>query len=454
MKIERGSLRYNFIMNTLLQGSAWLIPFAIRPYVSRILLPDGMGHVGFAISQLYYFILIATLGIPTYGIRECARVREDPEVLRRTVREILCINLVMGAVAYALYFGYVFGFAGAEYRTLLLVISPAILLNVINVDWFYKGLEDFRSIAFRNVVVRLCAAIAILLMVKGANQRPLYGFLSILSSYGAGLWNLLGVSRTMKRVRAEAAARKAAAAEEAEGKGLKVSASQEKRAAARKRKAAEAGAKRHLRPIMVFLGMSIATAIYTQLDVVMLGFMQNDNVVGIYDAAAAVKIILVAAVTALGAVLLPRVSALLSAGKRGEFLRLSRKAILYVAAFGLALMVGTILCRNGIILVMSGREFTAAGEVLLLLAMTIPLIGYTNIVGMQMLVPLGREKAVLASEIAGAVTDFVLNLILIPGYGAAGAALATVLAECVVALWQTFCCRAEIKEAFAAKKTA
>ncbi|MCR4895216.1 MAG: flippase [Lachnospiraceae bacterium] len=452
MNLKRGSLRYNFIMNTLLQGSAWLIPFAIRPYVSRILLPDGMGHVGFAISQLYYFILIATLGIPTYGIRECARVREDPETLRRTVREILCINLVMGAVAYALYFGYVFGVAGAEYRTLLLVISPAILLNVINVDWFYKGLEDFRTIAFRNVVVRLCAAIAILLMVKGANQRPLYGFLSILSSYGAGLWNLLGATRTLKRVQEEAAAREAAAAEK--GSVQKASASQEKRAAARKRKAQEAGVKRHLRPILVFLGMSIATAIYTQLDVVMLGFLQNDIVVGIYDAAAAVKVLLVAAVTALGAVLLPRVSALLSKGQRSEFLRLSRKAILYVAAFGLVLMAGTILCRNGIILVMSGRDFAAAGEVLLLLAMTIPLIGYTNIVGMQMLVPLGREKAVLASEIAGAVTDFVLNLILIPGYGAAGAALATVLAECVVALWQTFCCRGELKEAFAAGKSA
>jgi O-antigen/teichoic acid export membrane protein len=414
------SIRYNFIMNTLIQGSSWLVPFLVRPFVSRTLLKPGMGRVQFSIGILYYFVLFATLGIPTYGIRECAQARKDPQRLQRSVREILCINLVTGLIAYVLYFAYVFSPLGAEYRTLLLVISPAIALNVINVDWLYKGLEDFRTIAVRNVIVKAVSAALILLLVRNASHEPVFAFLSIVSSYGVGLWNFAGAWGLLRRM---------GGAGEKSGETLRIH---------------PAG---HLRAILVFLGMSAATAVYTQLDIVMLGILTEDGTVGIYDAAAGVKVLLVAAVSALGAVLLPRVSALLQEGRKEEFYRISRKALFLVVGFGVCLMLAVILCRKPIILLVSGPDFAGADAVLGILALTVPLIGYTNITGMQMLVPLGRERTVLASEIAGAVCDFVLNLLLIPRYGAAGAAVATVIAEAVVALVQTIGCRRELRAA-------
>ena len=72
---------------------------------------------------------------------------------------------------------------------------------------------------------------------------------------------------------------------------------------------------------------------------------------------------------------------------------------------------------------------------------TLILIGITNVIGIQMMVPIGREKQVLYSEIAGAVVDLGLNLILIPQYAAAGAAIGTLVAEMVVLIWQLFAIR-------------
>ncbi len=394
----KGSIGYNYIMNTIIQGSAYILPLIVNPYVSGILGPEGMGKVSFVTAVLSYFTILAVLGVPTYGVREVSKVKGDREKVSRTVYEILNINLIMGFLTYLCFFIYALISSGmTEYRELLLVMSPTILLNIIGLDWMYKGLEEFSVIAVRNVIIKAIAIGMIFVCIRDKEDLILYGLLTVCAAYGSNLWNFLGKKRYICKPKRE------------------------------KREI-----RKHIMPVLIFFSMTVATTIYTNLDMVMLGTMKNDYEAGIYDAASKLKIILVSAVSSLGTVLLPRVTALVNQGKMDEFRRISRHALALIIIFSFSLAVYFEVNAESLIGLFSGKAFDDAVPVLRVLVPTIILIGITNITGIQMLIPLGREKVVLASEIAGAIVDLLINMILIPQYGALGAAIGTLIAELIV----------------------
>ena len=149
------SLKLNFVMNAILTMSSIIFPLITFRYVSNILLPDGTGKVSFAISLITYFNMFAQLGIPIYGIRICAMVRDDREQLTRTAHELLAINLVVGALSYvALALAIIFVPRLREDRALYIVVSSMILLSAIGMEWLYKALEQYIYIAVRSIVFK------------------------------------------------------------------------------------------------------------------------------------------------------------------------------------------------------------------------------------------------------------------------------------------------------------
>lgn len=140
------------IMNALLTMSSFIFPLITFPYVSRILLPLGTGKVNFATSVVNYFAMFAQLGIPTYGIRACAKVRDNKEKLSRTVHELLFINLFMCVLVYITFFIALFNVSRLEQdKTLYLVIGISIILNALGVEWLYKALEKYSYITVRSI---------------------------------------------------------------------------------------------------------------------------------------------------------------------------------------------------------------------------------------------------------------------------------------------------------------
>ena len=138
---KKRSVTFNFMMNCVLTVSSMIFPLLSFPYVSRILQPSGTGKVSFAVSVVSYFSMAAMLGVPTYGIRACARVRDDKEELSRTVQEILCLNIFMGLLAYAVFFlSLIFVERFRMDRILFMVVGLTIGFNVVGVEWLYKGL--------------------------------------------------------------------------------------------------------------------------------------------------------------------------------------------------------------------------------------------------------------------------------------------------------------------------
>lgn len=400
MKVE--SIKKNAAMNAILKMSGVIFPLITYPYVARILHPDGLGRVSFATSVISYFSMLAQLGVPTYGIRACASVRDDREKLSRTAQELLIINLVMCMVSYGLLAAaMVIVPAFQEDRKLLIIQSATILLTAIGMEWLYQALEQYTYITRRSILFKFIALLAVFLLIHSEKDYVLYGAIAIFAASASNICNFLYAGRFIDY-----------------------------------RPVRHYNFRRHLAPIGIFFAMACATTVYTQMDTTMLGIMRTKTDVGLYDAAVRVKSVLVGLVTSFGTVLLPRVSFYIARREFDEFHRIAEKALHFVAILSMPLMLYFILFSEETVLVLSGASFAGAILPMRLIMPTIVLIGLTNIMGIQMLVPLGREKEVLYSVIWGAVINLIVNSLLIPGYGASGAAVGTVCAETAVFIYQ------------------
>ena len=412
--MKKTSIKKNFIMNALLTMSSFIFPLITFPYVSRILSPEGTGKVSFATSVIAYFALFAQLGIPTYGIRVCAKVRDDKVELSRTVQEIFVINVGMTAITY-IAFGIALGCVPrlqAE-RLLFLIMSTTLLFNTIGMDWLYRGLEKYTYITLRSILFKFIALLAMFALIHQKSDYVIYGGISIFAASASNICNLVNVHRYIHL-----------------------------------KPVGDYNFRRHLGPIMIFFAMSCATTIYTNLDTVMLGFIKTDADVGYYNAAVKIKGVLLGIVTSLGTVLLPRASYYIEHHEMEEFRRITKKAINFVFLIAVPLTVYFILYAKEGILFLSGDAYISAVVPMQIIMPTILFIGLTNIMGIQMLVPLGREKVVLYSEIAGAIVDLILNAILIPQLASAGAAIGTLVAEGVVWIVQFIALRKEVIPAY------
>ena len=411
---EKKSLKLNFIMNAMLTMSSFIFPLITFPYVSRVLGPAGYGKVSFATALIAYFLIFAQLGIPTYGVRACAKVRDDKRLLTKTAHELLIINLVMSALSYAvLFLALIFVPKLREDRLLYIVVSLTIIFTTIGMEWLYKALEQYTYITVRSLIFKIVALVAMFCLVRDTDDYVIYGGITILASSASYLMNFIHARKYIDL-----------------------------------RPMGGYDFKPHLKAVAVFFAMACATTIYTNLDTVMLGFMKTDDAVGYYNAAVRIKSILVSIVTSLGTVLLPRASYYVEHGQMEEFRRISRKALNFVIMAATPLMLYFIFFARQGILLLSGEDFMGSVLPMQLIMPTLLFIGLTNILGIQILVPTGREKMVLYSVIMGAVVDVVCNLLLIPRFAATGAAVSNMLAEAAVLVFQIAVLRKEVLSAF------
>ena len=341
MENRRKSIKLNFVMNAALTMSSIIFPIITFPYVSRILMPSGTGRVTFATSLISYFSMFAQLGIPTYGIRACAQVRDDKGKLSKTVQELLIINLIMS------FFAYVFLAIALitvprlfEDRILYIIISSTILLNVVGMEWLYKGLEKYSYITIRSVIFKFIALIAMFVFVHKKEDYVIYGAISIFAASASNILNIIHARRYIDF--------------SFEG---------------------HYDLRKHLKAVLIFFAMSCATIIYTNLDTVMLGFMKSDIDVGYYNAAVKIKVILVQVVASLGGVLLPRCSYYVEKGMWADFKRICSKALNFVVVIALPLSVYFIIYAQDAIMFLSGSEYLGA---ILPMKIIMPCLLYTS----------------------------------------------------------------------------
>lgn len=402
MNTKIRSVKFNFIMNFILTASSFIFPLITYPYISRVLLVDGNGEVSFAASVLSYFSMFASLGIPTYGIRVCAQVRDNKEELSRTVQELLIINIFSMIVTYIAFFLSLFMISvfSAD-KGLLLINSISLVLNTLGVNWFYSALEQYSYITIRSLIFKVLSMAFMFLLVHKQSDYMIYAAITVLATGGSNVLNFINLRRyvTLKPV-------------------------------------GNYDIKKHMKPVFIFFGSAVASSIYINLDMVMLGFIAGKTQVGYYQVAVKVKLLLTSLVTSLGAVLMPRLSYYIQMGKEEEFKDIIVKSFNFIIILASSISVYFIIFARETVLVLSGQAFLGSILPLQLIMPSVLFIGISYITCYQMLTPLSREKSMLNSYIIASVFNFILNLIVLPKWKASGAALSTSLAELVVVLVQ------------------
>lgn len=399
---KTASVRFNFMMNTLLTLSNVILPIITFPYVSRVLQAEGTGRVSFVGSVVAYFVMIGMLGIPNYGIRQCAKVREDKDALSKTVQEIFVLNIIAMTVSIVLYSLAVLSVPRLAQEKTLFIVNLALLIgNVIGMDWVYRGLEQYANITVRSLIFKLIAVVLLFLFVQKQSDVISYGVVTIVASVGSNILNFINIRKLVNITRYP-----------------------------------DLNILQHVRPVLNFFMLTIATTVYTNLDTVMVGFISGNIEVGYYNASVKIKSILLGLVTSLGAVLLPRLAYYISQKNTVAFTKLSQKAFNFIVVIAMPLTIYFMLMASESIRFLSGNGYHGSILPMQILMPTILLIGISNLIGMQILVPINKELYVVQSVTIGAIVNVFINSILIAPYGATGAAIGTLIAEMTVTIYQ------------------
>jgi len=400
--VTQKSIKLNALFNVIRTMSTMIFPLITFPYTSRILGPEGIGKVSFATSFVSYFVLMASIGVPLYGIREIAKVRDDKKKLNALTQELFVMHLIT-SIFFLLVFIILIFLNGklSDEKTLFFIVSFSIILTTLGMEWLYQGLEQYSYITIRSIIFSTISTIAIFIFIHKKQDYLVYALIGVFASFGSSVLNFYNARKILFSKRTQAW-----------------------------------NFKRHFKPMAMVYLMNFIISIYIQLDTVMLGFMSNAKNVGFYASGLKINKMLLGLVTSLGSVLLPRLSYYISNNMKEDFIRILKKSFEVIWIFCLPIVAALMLLSKEIILVFAGPQYLPAYTCIIITAPIILFIGLTNIFGIQILYPLGKDKEIVYSVAFGATLSFILNLILIPNFTYVGASIATLLSELIVLIVQ------------------
>lgn len=397
------SLRVNIIANLISQVSGILVPLITFPYVSRVLKPEGLGRVNFAEAVASYFVMVAALGIPVYGVRESAKLRDDKAALSTLAAELFMLNTIMTAGALAAFGVFlVFSRKANADPVLFGVCAIPILVTPLGFNWLFGGLEEYIYITLRGLVIRILVVAAVFLFIRTQEDYRVYALLASLNTAGVGLVNIAFVRKHISVRRVD-------------------------------RKKLDMW--RHLKPVLLVFSLGSIVSIYTSVNKVMLGYLANDSEVGLYAAADRVIKAVVLLVTSTGLVLLPRTSYYIEREKMSEYRQLATTIIRFILFVSFPATAGLIAVAGPLMLLLLGPAFERTIPLVHIMGLDVLLIALSHFLGYQVLYSQGKEKSLLYSVVLGAVANVLLNGLLIPRWHATGAAVSTLAAEsCVIGM--------------------
>ena len=378
--------------------SGVLFPLITAPYVTRILYPEDLGLYNFASTYAHYFSMIALLGIPNYGPRTIGKVKNNNKEANYVLNELFTLAVISGIIISFVYVCSIFFVEQFRKDYVIFLIAGFIIyLMPISIDWFFQGLENFKLITVRTIVIRILSIVLLFVVVNDAGDLIPYLLLSVFSCIVGYIWNFTVLYRS----------------------GYKI-------------KFVTHGIKKHVKPLFLLLTSSLAVYIYTALDTIMLGLLSDYIQVAYYSYAMHISKGLLAAVTSLSAVMLPRVSYYVGNNMNEEVNLLLNKSFSFVSFMAIPICVGIIIIAPVFVPLFFGENYIGSVIPLQILSGLIIAIGLNNLFAIQCLVAMGYDKLFLYCVLTGTFSNFFLNLIMIPYLGATGASIASVIAEILV----------------------
>ena len=394
------SVAKNYIYNVLYEILAIIIPLITTPYLSRVLGAEKIGIYSYTLSIVTYFILFGSLGVAMYGKREIAFVQKDEDKRSKTFFEILIFRFITLSISMIIFY-FVFCSHG-DYQTYYKILLLEIIANMVDISWYFQGLEEFKKTVIRNVIVKIISAASIFIFVKTQNDLWKYFYIYALSTLFGNITLWLYLPKYIK-----------------------------------KKKIKELDIKKHIKPNIMLFIPQIATQIYTVLDKTMIGTIISDKAeVGYYEQAQKMIKLLLTLATSLGIVMMPRVAATFAEGNKEKIKEYMKTSFSFILMLTFPLMFGMSSIASHFVPVFYGKGFDKVAILICVISPILVLIGLSNVTGTQYLLPTKQQNKYTLSVVVGAIVNFILNLILIKHFKSVGASIATVIAELAVTVTQ------------------
>lgn len=382
----------NYLYNLSYQILTIILPIITVPYVTRIFTSEALGNYVFYNSIVSYFSLFAMLGIGVYGTKQIAAASD----VSSTFWNIYAIQLIASILAMAVYIIAIFSIPQMG-GIIPLIVGITLFAKMIDISWLFSGKEDFKKITIRNTVVRIIGVISIFTFVKSSDDLYLYVFLIVIFDFLGQFVMWVPAKKFIKRPSFNA----------------KV-------------------IKKNLYPIVLLFLPQVAISLYVVLDRTLLGLLGSYSDVGIYEQGQKLISILLKVVSSLGVVMLPRVANLLSERRDKEAQNMVKFSFILYNLIIFPMMLGLIAVNEVFVKLFLGKNFQDVKYVLYVIVFNIMFVGWTNILGYQVLVVRNKNKEFMLSTTIPAFVSVAVNIAVIPFFGYIGASITSVVVEILV----------------------
>lgn len=401
--MQEPSIKKNFIYKSALTISSYLMSFIVFPYVSRILGVANIGIIGFVDNTINYFLLFATMGVGLIGVREIAVVKDSPNKQNVVFSNILGMNLWLTAIVlivYMLCVNFIPNFQ--QYEKLFYIGIIKIICTAFLIEWYYTGVENFRYITVRSLLIKLIYIVAVFVLIRDQNDFELYFVLSVLVVVLNALINVIYLCRFIK---------------------IQIK---------------ELGSMKYLKQNLYIGFCSIMSSMYITFNVVYLGIVSTNVEVGYYTTAFKLYSIVLGFISAFTNVMMPRMSSLLATGKKEQFQQMANKSFEIIAAISIPLIIYCIILAPQIIYVLSGLGYEGAILPMRIIMLAVIFVGVAQVLAIQILMPMKKDAILLLASGIGAIVAILLNIFLTDRWESMGSAIVMLCSELAVTFTYVF----------------
>lgn len=405
------SISKNYIYNLLFQILTVIFPLITTPYLSRVMGAENIGIFSYTLSVTTYFVLISSLGTNLYGQREIAYNQDNKKKQSDIFNKLFSIKIFLSFISCILFLIYIL--ISKKYLTLYLIWILEIISSLFDISWFFQGIEEFKKIIYKNLLVKILSLILIFIFVKQKSDLNIYIFIYCLTTFMGNLSFWLNLNKYIDFKFTFLSAHDF-------WKLFKV--------------------------LLIFFIPQVATKIYTLLDKTMIGiFISDKSQVGYYEQSQKIIYLLLTILTSLGTIMMPRIATLVSKKENDKISDMIEKSFDFVFMIGIPLALGICMISKYLIPLYLGVGYDTSIYLLRYMSPIILIVGLSNITGIQLLIPLGKQKQYNISVVTGAIINLIFNIILIMNFGVYGAVISSVFSELIIFIIQLLLVKKNLK---------
>lgn len=396
--LKKSSITKNYIYNVVYQIIVIILPIITTPYISRALGAEAVGIYGYVNSIVAYFTLVGTLGLTNYGKREIAYVQDNKEKRDKVFSELLLFRIIMTLITIVVYI--ITLCINNEYSVYYQILILEILAMIFDISWFFQGIEDFKKVVIRNVIVKLFSIVSIFIFVKKPEDLWIYFGIYALSTLLGNITLWIKIKKYVKL------------------KKVKIK-----------------DLKKHIKPTISLFIPQVATSIYTILNKTMLGnIVENISEVGFYEQSQKIVKIALTVVTTIGIVMVPRIANTYASGDKNKISEYMKKTFNFIWILSIPIMFGIMATSKDLVPWFFGNGYEPVANLMIFSSPIIVFISISTVIGSQLLMSIKKQNVHTMAVIIGAIINIFLNIILLNRYKSMGAVISTTIAELAIAV--------------------